>query len=158
MARFDRLDHVGFSVSNLDNSIKFYSKLLEAELLMRRFYDEEYVAQMVGYKDVEMECAFLQLPNGVILELIQYMDPYTGKVDMNTYNIGNAHLCLSTDSIEEEFERIKDFAHVKSDHVPQSTDGPYKGSKTFYFTDPDGISIELVQYPPGVEVNFGDQE
>ena len=155
MARFSRLDHVGFSVSNLDNSIDFYSKLLEGEVLLRRHYDENYVADMVGYKDVEMECAFLQLPNGVILELIQYMKPYTGTVDMNSYNVGNAHICLTTDSIEEDFIRIKEFAHVKSDFVPESTDGPYKGSKTFYFTDPDGISIELVQYPPGVEIKIG---
>ena len=37
------LDHIGFSVNNLDSAIEFYSKLLEAEPTMRRFYEEDYV-------------------------------------------------------------------------------------------------------------------
>tara|TARA_B100000586_G_scaffold173143_1_gene126399 strand:+ start:3253 stop:3726 length:474 start_codon:yes stop_codon:yes gene_type:complete len=142
------LDHIGFSVNNLDSAIEFYSKLLEAEPTMRRFYEEDYVGQVVGYDKVKMDCAFFALPNNTILELIEYYKPYRGTVDMESYNIGNAHLCLVVENMEKEVERIKDFVQMITDGIAISEAGPYKGSKVIYFRDPDGISIELIEYPP----------
>ena len=143
------LDHIGFGVSSLDKSIEFYSKLLNREPLMRRLYKEEYVGTVVGYENVIMDCAFFTLPNNTILELIEYYEPYKGTVDMESYNVGNAHLCLIVDNMEREIERVKDFVLMITDGIGISTGGPYKGSKVIYFRDPDGISIEVVEYPEG---------
>ena len=143
------LDHIGFGVSSLDKSIEFYSKLLNREPLMRRLYKEEYVGTVVGYENVKMDCAFFTLPNNTILELIEYYEPYKGTVDMESYNVGNAHLCLIVDNMEREIARVKDFVLMITDGIAISTNGPYKGSKVVYFRDPDGISIEVVEYPEG---------
>ena len=143
------LDHIGFSVSSLDKSIEFYSKLLNKEPLMRRLYKEEYVGVVVGYENVVMDCGFFTLPNNTILELIEYYEPYKGTVDMESYNVGNAHLCLIVDDMEREIERVKGFVNMITDGIGVSTNGPYKGAKVIYFRDPDGISIEVVEYPEG---------
>ena len=52
------LGHVGFSVSNLDQWIGFYTLLLQRESVMRRFYLEQYVAKVVGYDEIGMDAAF----------------------------------------------------------------------------------------------------
>jgi|GEM_PF-3709221 len=49
------LDHVGFSVSNMDTSIDFYKILLQSDPIMRRFYPEQYVATVVGYDKITMD-------------------------------------------------------------------------------------------------------
>ena len=54
------LDHVGFSVLDLDRSITFYSLLLEREPIMRRRYPEQYVARVVGYDEIDMDVAFFR--------------------------------------------------------------------------------------------------
>ena len=146
---YSGLDHVGFAVGDLDRSVDWYTFLLGEPPLLRKTWDVEYVGRIVGYPGVQMEGAFWRLPGGTVLELLEYLDPRPGRVDMETYNAGNAHLCLVVDDLAADFERLR--GHVRFRH-PEPVDipwGPYTGGRACYLRDPDGISIELIQLPPG---------
>jgi catechol 2,3-dioxygenase-like lactoylglutathione lyase family enzyme len=147
--RYSQLDHVGFAVSDLDRSVDWYTFLLGEPPLLRKTWDLEYVGRMLGYPGVVLECALWELPGGTVLELIRYHDPDPAVVDMETYNVGNAHLCLVVDDLTAEFERLRGraaFAHPEPVEIPW---GPYEGGKACYLRDPDGISIQLMEHPPG---------
>lgn len=148
---FRALDHVGYAVSDLDRSVAFYQVLLGVPLLMRKTWDVPYVGDIVGYPNVILEGAFFQLPNGVVLELLEYRNHGPGTVDMESYNAGNAHLCLVTDDMGADFARLRaagydTFRSAEPVPIPW---GPYKGGVACYLRDPDGISIELLEEPPG---------
>jgi len=148
--RFSALDHVGFTVESLDRSIPFYTALLGQEPILRKRWDVEYVGDVVGYPGVILDGAFWRLPGGTILELLEYVRPGPGRVDLETYNVGNAHLCLVTEDMDSDFERLRPLgAEFRSERPVEVPWGPYKGGKVCYLRDPDGISIELVELPPG---------
>jgi catechol 2,3-dioxygenase-like lactoylglutathione lyase family enzyme len=146
---YSALDHVGFAVSNLDRSVEFYSLLLGESPTLRKVWDVEYVGRIVGYPGNKLDAAFWRLPGGTILELLEYLEPKPGRVDMETYNAGNAHLCLVTDDLHADFERLRGHATFRSPDPIEIPWGPYKGGWAAYIRDPDGISIELMQVPPG---------
>jgi catechol 2,3-dioxygenase-like lactoylglutathione lyase family enzyme len=146
---FLTLDHVGFAVADLDRSISFYTRLLEAEPVLRETWDVEYVGRMVGYPGVVLEGAFWRMPGGTILELLEYKNPPPGVVDMETFNAGNGHLCLVTEDMARDFERLDGYAEFRSSEPVRIPWGPYKGGAACYLRDPDGISIELIELPPG---------
>lgn len=148
---FRALDHIGYAVADLDQSIAFYEVLLGVPLLFRKTWDVPYVGDIVGYPDVVMDGGFFRLPNGVVLELLQYRNYGPGVVDMESWNAGNAHLCLVTDDMEADFARLRaagydTFRSAQPVPIPW---GPYKGGVACYLRDPDGISIELMEEPPG---------
>ena len=154
------LDHVGFSVSNMDTSIDFYKILLQSDPIMRRFYPEQYVATVVGDDKIAMDAAFFKIgSSNVILELLEYQIPPNARVDMETYNVGNGHLCLIVDDLDAEYERL--MPHKMAFRSPKAISipiGPYKGGKACYLRDPDGISIELLQPPISGNPDFsGDK-
>ena len=142
------LDHVGFAVSDLDRSVEWYSFFLADAPILRKTWDVEYVGRIVGYPGVKMEGAFWRLPGGTVLELLEYHHPKPGRVDMETYNAGNAHLCLVVDYLAADFERLRGRAEFRDPEPVEIPWGPYQGGKACYLRDPDGISIELMQYPP----------
>jgi catechol 2,3-dioxygenase-like lactoylglutathione lyase family enzyme len=147
--RYSQLDHVGFSVGNLDRSVEWYTFLLDEPPLLRKLWDIEYVGRVVGYPGVKMEGALWRLPGGTVLELLEYLNPEAGVVDMETYNAGNAHLCLVVEDLAAEYERLRgrvEFRHPEPVEIPW---GPYAGGKAGYLRDPDGISIQLMQHAPG---------
>ena len=147
MTHHTGLDHVGFTVTDLDRSADWYTFVLGEAPVLRDVWDLEYVGRMLEYPGCKMECAYWRLPSETMLELIQYYNPPTGVVDMETYNAGNAHLCLLVDDLDAEFERLKGhvtFRHPEPIEIPW---GPYKGGKACYLRDPDGISIQLMQHP-----------
>ena len=150
------LDHVGFSVSDLDRSIAFYTLLLEREPVMRRRYPEQYVARVVGYDEIDLDAAFFQIgDSGVILELLEYRRPPSARVDMETYNVGNAHLCLIVGDLQAEYDRLLPLGIAFRSETPVDIPiGPYKGGKACYLRDPDGISIELLEPPPSGGPDF----
>jgi catechol 2,3-dioxygenase-like lactoylglutathione lyase family enzyme len=158
MARFGALDHVGFSVSSLDRSIPFYTALLGEEPLLRKRWDVAYVGEILGYPGNVLDGAFWRLPGGTILELLEYVEPPPGRVDMETNNVGNAHLCLVTDDMDADFERLRPVgAEFRSEAPVEIPWGPYRGGKACYLRDLDGISIELIELPPGGP-DFGEGE
>lgn len=146
---FNALDHVGFTVSDLDRSSGWYSLLLGEEPFLRKVWEVGYVGEIVGYPECTMDCGFWNLPNGAVLELMQYLAPEPGKVDMETYNAGNGHLCLVTDDMDRDYERMRGHAELRSPQPIEIPWGPYKGGRVCYMRDPDGISVELMQHPPG---------
>ena len=106
------------------------------------------MATIVGYPGLKIDVALFNLPRGSLLELIEYLEPEAGRVDMETFNVGNAHLCLTTDDIHADFERLRghvEFRHPMPVEIPW---GPYTGGWAAYIRDPDGITIELLQAPP----------
>src|SRR5438105_3473495 len=121
--------------------------LLGEKPLDRRVYEAEYLGRIVGYLACRMDAAFWQLPGGTMLELLQYLYPPSAVVDVETYNVGNAHLCLVTDDLRAEFGRLHPIAEFRSVEPVEIVSGPYRGGTACYLRDPDGISVELVQLP-----------
>lgn len=146
---FTGLDHVGFSVSDLDRSVAWYTDFFGDPPQLRKVWDVEYVSRIVGYPNCKMDCAFWRLPGGTILELIQYLEPPVGFVDMESYNAGNGHLCLVTEDLAADFERLRGRVQFRDPKPVRIPWGPYEGGWACYLRDPDGISIELMQMRPG---------
>jgi catechol 2,3-dioxygenase-like lactoylglutathione lyase family enzyme len=147
--RYHGLDHIGFSVADMDRSVDFYTFLLEEPPVLRKTWEVEYVSRIVGYPGTRMECAFWNLFDGTVLELLRYLEPPPGIVDMESYNAGNAHLCLLVDDLDADFERLRGRVRFRDPEPVVIPWGPYTGGKACYFRDPDGISVELMQQPPG---------
>jgi catechol 2,3-dioxygenase-like lactoylglutathione lyase family enzyme len=143
------LDHVGFTVSDLDRSVEWYTRLLGEDPVLRKVWEAGYIGSVVGYADCSMDVAVWELPNDTYLELIQYLTPPAGRVDMETYNAGNGHLCLVTEDIDADYERLGEHARFRSAEPIEIPWGPYEGGRVCYLRDPDGISVELMQWPHG---------
>lgn len=144
-----RIDHVGFAVADLDRAVAFYTTFLGAGPTLRRVWEIDYVGELVGYPGCSMECAFFTLPGDGVLELVRFLDPPPGVVEMETYNAGNGHLCVLVDDIHAEFERLRDIAVFRSPAPIEIPWGPYAGGWAAYLRDPDGITVQLMQHPPG---------
>lgn len=149
--RYRSLDHVGIVVKDLKASIEWWTRFLgEGPFDVKTWLaseSEDYVGRLLDYPDCDMLGAFWALPGGTVLELLEYHNPEPGFVDMETYNVGNTHICLETHDIHADYERIKGSADFRSDAPIESTFGPYKGTLALYLRNPDGVSIELVEFP-----------
>lgn len=146
-ALLEQTDHVGYTVSDLDRSVAFWSRLLERDAKARKTWDVPYLGRIQGYDGVKVEAAFFDLPGGLTLELIQYHHPPHATVDMETYNVGNAHLSFVTGDLQQTFDRLRGSAELRSAEPVRIEWGPYEGGFAARVRDPDGITIELVQLP-----------
>lgn len=146
------VDHVGIVVSSLDRSIPWWSRLLGAEpfqrVTVRAADTDDRIGRIVGYPGCDLSAAAWALPGGTVLEMLEYHVPPPGRVDMETFNAGNSHLCLQTTDIRADLERMRDIAELRSADAVGISDGPLAGKLVAYLRDPDGISVELVQQPP----------
>jgi len=140
------LDHIGFAVADLDRSVAFYRDLLGMQVLWQRVYQEEYVRTLVGYPSATLRCAYLKIPGSAVkLELLEYQDVSREHGELRRADPGNAHLALAVPDLDKLWRTLKT-AGVKivSDPVV-STAGAFKGTKTMYVCDPDGISVQLLE-------------
>ena len=144
------LDHVGFTVSDLDRSLAFYRDVLEMKVLWQRVYEEEYVRTLVGYPTLRLRCAYLQIPGSTVsVELLEYQNVPREHTELRRADPGNAHLALSVNDMDRVCRRLKQ-AGVKFVSEPVvSTAGHYQGTKTVYVCDPDGISVQLLEIHRG---------
>ena len=122
-----RMLHLGLRVSDLEQSLAFYSALGYAEI--GRVPHTEFGS-----------LTMLQLPDDpfVSFELVPY--PKRPVEDTRAVN----HLVVQVDDLDAT---IADLAARGVSAAPPAEPGP--SIRTSWLTDPDGYRIELVQWPPG---------
>jgi catechol 2,3-dioxygenase-like lactoylglutathione lyase family enzyme len=141
--------HVGMSVASLDDALTFWERFLGAPALWRELLDRPYLSKIIGIPGVSIKGAFVQLPGGVILELLDYEAPDKRGNPERTANPGNIHLCLAVEDARLAWKHAVDCgARPVSAEGPIEVDaGPNTGARVAYLRIHDGITLELFQPP-----------
>jgi lactoylglutathione lyase len=147
MSDISGIHHTGLHVRDLARSMAFYRDLLGLRVLAEREARADYVGEVVGYPGATIRMAWLRHPDGgPIVELLQYVDPAGKPVDTATPNPGTAHLAFSVPNIQATFDRLRAAGIAFKSAAPVAiTAGANRGGYAAYFTDPDGITLELLQ-------------
>ena len=143
--------HFSFSVTSLDRTVEFYTKLLGVKLQSRgrNRYDTLGTALFgtawgVDQARADLELAVMNI-GGTRVEFIEYKDPAARPYHKNPSVAGSAHLAFRVDDIEETRKKLE--AAGVGFHAPINSylEGGKIEWKWCYFRDPDGIVLELVQ-------------
>ena len=138
--RVGALHHTGLVVADLERSLRFYHDLLG--IPVREHVDEVTpdVVAVGGWHGQRARIADLDLGDGRVLELIEL----TGGPPPSP---GSFHVALEVDDVRAAWRLVTDAGfESRSEPVTLLDAGPYwTGSTVVYVTDPDGITVELVQ-------------
>jgi lactoylglutathione lyase len=153
---FNGVWHASFTVSDLEASLEFYCGLLGLELVTQQVQHNEYTAKLVGFEGAHLKVAMLRIPNSFAgpsnhhLELVEYVYPRGEKTDVATNRPGAPHLAFVTDDIHADYARLSAAGVQFKAPAPVAIEaGVNKGGFTVYFLDPDDITLEMLQPPPG---------
>jgi len=141
--------HIGYTVSDLARSERFYTNLLQCEPVERERYSGGWISRIVGYEGAVVDCVLYEIPgSSLMLELLEYQNPAPKTHDMETYNVGNVHWCVKVPNLQEEHERLRGLGvTLRSGPVNVLEDEGAEGERVLYVRDPDGISIEFLEEP-----------
>lgn len=127
-----RILHTMLRVTNIDQSIAFYTDVMGMKLLRRQDYETgRFTLAFVGYQP-ETEAAVIEL---------------THNWDTDAYTLGDAfgHIAVQVDDAYAACESVKQRGGLVSREA-----GPMKGGTTViaFVEDPDGYKIELIERRP----------
>lgn len=144
------LDHVSFTVSDLDRAIAFYSELFRAPPLKVGREADGNAGVVIGYDPLDLRYAWFAIPGTTtLLELFEYVEPRGAAGRLETRNPGNGHLGLVVDDVQAEWTRMAGAGATFASPEPVAiSGGSWDGACVIYMRDPDGITIELMQSPP----------
>ncbi|MBX3236353.1 MAG: VOC family protein [Nitrospiraceae bacterium] len=127
--RVTKLLHTRMRVSNMDETVRFYTQVLGLEVLERK----------VSPRGSHL--AFLKVPNSEeLIELASF--PPSGPVKVQEDLV---HLAFEVENLDQTLQALA----AKGVKV---TDGPTQtssGSRFIFIDAPDGYEIELIERPPG---------
>ena len=142
--------HTGITVLNLDRSVAFYRDVLGFELITEptEVFSGEELSRGVGVPGASLRLAIFKAGEGT-LELLEYLSPQSPvERPMPPNTLGAMHVAFRVENIEQKVRELE--AKGIKFHTPPNVveEGPLKGWKWAYFSDPDGITLEIVEYTP----------
>ena len=150
--RVSGLDHASISCADLDRSLGFYVELLGMRLRGRGEAEGVEEFEIAGIPDARVRWADIALPHGQVLELIEYVEPRGAPARPQANDPGAMHVSMRVSDIVAVHARLADAGvETRTDPIAITDPGPWQGAKAFYASDPDGVTIELIQTPPGWE-------
>jgi catechol 2,3-dioxygenase-like lactoylglutathione lyase family enzyme len=148
--------HFSLSVADVDRSLAFYREF-GFELVSDREVDGDYVEVITGVPNADVRITHLT-GFGHNLELLEYRRPRGASRARDFQDAGSAHVCLLTDDLDAECERLRALGvPFRSPGPVTTTSGPNHGGKGIYVEDPDGNGVEIIQLarPWGLEQDAG---
>jgi catechol 2,3-dioxygenase-like lactoylglutathione lyase family enzyme len=143
---------VGLTVGDMDRSIEFYTSVLN----FQKVSDDEVAGsayeELEGVFGVRMRVVRLRLGDES-LQLTEYLAPRgrPAPVDSRSNDRWFQHVAIIVSDMDRAYARLR------RNKVQQASTGPQilprtipeaAGIRAFYFRDPDGHPLEILQFPP----------
>jgi catechol 2,3-dioxygenase-like lactoylglutathione lyase family enzyme len=144
MSSFGDVHHVGITVRDLDASLAWYERMfgLRPEFVAEGSGPE--LSTAVGVPEAKLRFAFLRFGSCVV-ELLHYDNERDDRAGRSNADVGSAHVCIDVPDLRAAYEDLLgkgvEFLSAPLD-IP---DGPLAGCSFVYFTDPNGVTLELFQ-------------
>ncbi len=121
------LEHVNFTVSDLDRSIDFYTRLFGFKVRWKGNVEDGRLAAHIG--DARQ-----------YLALFEAASP--GQVEIDMTEVGLNHFGFAVENLDEMKSRLAELG------VSTHAEHDYEPGRRLYFFDADGIEVELVETSP----------
>lgn len=146
---FSSVAHIGFTVSDLDQSVAFYKDILGLTYVGEMFMEGPSTEELFKREGAAARVAYLKTADehAPLVELIQFSDVASLKDTPSLFKTSISEFCFMVDDIDAEYERLVDLG-VKFLSAPQTFDSTEYGfgkSRAVYLFDPDGNILELIQ-------------
>jgi catechol 2,3-dioxygenase-like lactoylglutathione lyase family enzyme len=144
---------IGITVADLDAAVRFYDSVLDFETESEHELAGEAWERLQGVFPVRMRVATLRLGDERI-ELTEYLAP-RGR-PMPPDSRGNDRWFQHVAIVVRDMDAA--YARLRQHRVAHASSGPQRlpdwnpnagGIEAFYFRDPDGHFLELIEFPPG---------
>jgi catechol 2,3-dioxygenase-like lactoylglutathione lyase family enzyme len=151
-ARAEAVTMVGLTVSDMDSSVTFYTRVLD----FSKVSDDEVAGRpyedLTGVFGVRLRVVRLRL-GGEYLQLTQYLASQgrPAPVDSRSNDRWFQHVAIIVRDMDSAYARLRAFKVRQASTGPQllpKTIPNAAGIRAFYFRDPDGHPLEVLQFPP----------
>jgi catechol 2,3-dioxygenase-like lactoylglutathione lyase family enzyme len=149
----EAVEVVGMTVADMERSVRFYSSVLSFE----KISDVELVGsayeQLQGVFGLRMRVVRMRL-GGELIELTEFLAP-RGRpmpVDSRGHDRWFQHVALIVSDMDRAYQWLRQHKVEHASSGPQRLPdwNPQAGGiQAFYFKDPDGHHLEVLQFPPG---------
>ncbi len=136
------LSHAGITVKDFGKAVKWYWDVFKMPLLSELELDAATVSslkKLYNLKDgISVKIGFLRCPKGGVIEIFEFSENAEPNHAWN--RPGPHHLTLDANGIKKWHEKLSAMDDVEVLCDPQFVEG----SEWFFFRDPDGNLIELI--------------
>lgn len=147
------VDSIGFTVSDLDRSVDFFTNVLTFEKVSEAELAGEDYEHLQGVFGLRIRAARLKL-GGEFIELTEYLAPRGRPIPAGFRS--NDRMFQHVAIIVSDMDRA--YRVLRQNKVQHASTGPQRlpdwnpnagGIKAFYFRDPDGHHLEILEFPAG---------
>src|SRR5215831_3033266 len=149
----EQVGAVGMTVSDMDASVEFYSKILSFEKVSDVEVTGEDYERLEGVFGLRMRVVRMRLGDEFI-DLTEYLAP-KGRplpVDSRSNDRWFQHIAIITSDMDKAYSLLRQHKVEHASTGPQRLPEWNKnagGIQAFYFRDPDGHYLEILQFPKG---------
>ena len=140
--------HVGLVVRDLDRSIYFYHDLLGLPFANEPtpWFEGPELERGVGVPGARLRQVSLWVGPNSTMELIEYGNrPASSTAPVPNNYLGAAHVCFKVDDVVATKAELEGKGVTFYSDVNVVDSGPLAGWRWVYFSDPDGLALELVE-------------
>ena len=143
---------VGLTVSDIDRSIEFYTKVLDFTKVTDNEVAGPAYERLGSVFGVRLHVVRLRL-GGEYLQLTEYVAPQgrPAPEDARSNDRWFQHVAIIVRDMDSAYARLRRFKVRHASTGPQllpATIPNAAGIRAFYFRDPDGHPLEVLQFPP----------
>jgi catechol 2,3-dioxygenase-like lactoylglutathione lyase family enzyme len=156
-----RLDHVGFTVPDLDQAHRFLVDVLGCEHLYDlgpfEHPDSDWMTRHLGvHPRAVMRNRWFRCGDQAVFEVFTYDAPDQRESVPRNSDVGGHHVALYVEDLDAAVDHLR-AAGVDVLDGPTASRGPAAGNRWIYFRAPWGMQFELVSYPDGKAWDLAQQ-
>ncbi len=151
-AQIKAVDAVGMTVDDMDRSVEFYKNVLSFETVSDIEVTGGDYERLQGVFGLRMRLVRMRL-GGEFIELTEYLSP-KGRpipVDSRSNDRWFQHIAIIVSDMNRAYQWLRQHKVRHASTGPQRLPDWNKnagGIEAFYFKDPDGHNLEILQFPP----------